>query len=136
MRLRAVKAAPCAYGCGVLACRLPAVPLPSIPLVLAPPPLSLAPPFSIQVAAQYEEIGGSPIRRWTELQGVEMCKLLDVQRPESAPHKAYTGFRYALPYTETALDEMKNDGVEHVIAFSQFPQVREEEHTHTHTHTL
>ena len=102
-----------------------------------PLPLSLAPPFSIpfsiQVAAQYEEIGGSPIRRWTELQGVEMCKLLDVQRPESAPHKAYTGFRYALPYTETALDEMKNDGVEHVIAFSQFPQVREEEHTHTHT---
>lgn len=51
-----------------------------------------------------------------------MCKLLDKLRPESAPHKAYTAFRYANPPTEEALVEMKKDGVEHAIAFSQFPQ--------------
>jgi len=51
-----------------------------------------------------------------------MCKLLDKMRPESAPHKAYTAFRYANPPTEEALAEMKKDGVEHAVAFSQFPQ--------------
>ena len=71
---------------------------------------------------QYETIGGSPIRKWTEYQGKEMCKILDKACPESAPHKAYTAFRYADPLTEEALEEMKEDGVEHAIAFSQFPQ--------------
>uniref|UniRef100_A0A7S2W492 Ferrochelatase n=1 Tax=Mucochytrium quahogii TaxID=96639 RepID=A0A7S2W492_9STRA len=74
------------------------------------------------VQKQYEEIGGSPIRKWTEHQGKEMCKLLDKQHPESAPHKAYTAFRYANPLTDVALKEMEKDGVEHAIAFSQFPQ--------------
>lgn len=75
-----------------------------------------------KVQAQYEKIGGSPIRKWTKLQGEEMCKLLDAERPESAPHKAYTAFRYADPLTDTALAEMAADGVEHAVAFSQFPQ--------------
>ena len=75
-----------------------------------------------KVKEQYETIGGSPIRKWTEHQGKEMCKILDTMRPESAPHKAYTAFRYADPLTEEALTEMKEDGVEHAIAFSQFPQ--------------
>ena len=75
-----------------------------------------------KVKKQYETIGGSPIRKWTEYQGKEMCKILDETCPESAPHKAYTAFRYADPLTEDALQEMKEDGVEHAIAFSQFPQ--------------
>eukprot|EP00938_MAST-03A_sp_MAST-3A-sp1_P003812 g3812.t1 len=75
-----------------------------------------------KVRKQYETIGGSPIRKWTEYQGKEMCKILDEACPESAPHKAYTAFRYADPLTEEALEEMKEDGVEHAIAFSQFPQ--------------
>jgi len=75
-----------------------------------------------KVQKQYEEIGGSPIRKWTEFQGKEMCKILDKARPESGPHKAYTAFRYANPLTDSALTEMKEDGVEHAIAFSQFPQ--------------
>mmetsp|Transcript_18012 Transcript_18012/g.31838 ORF Transcript_18012/g.31838 Transcript_18012/m.31838 type:complete len:419 (-) Transcript_18012:1031-2287(-) len=75
-----------------------------------------------KVQAQYEEIGGSPIRKWTEHQGKEMCKILDKVRPESAPHKAYTAFRYASPLTDVALSEMEKDGVQHAIAFSQFPQ--------------
>lgn len=74
------------------------------------------------VQAQYELIGGSPIRKWTEHQGEEMCKILDVKHPESAPHKAYTAFRYAHPLTDEALDEMEADGVRRVVAFSQFPQ--------------
>lgn len=36
---------------------------------------------------QYQEIGGSPITKWTKFQGEEMCKILDKVRPESAPHK-------------------------------------------------
>ena len=51
-----------------------------------------------------------------------MCKLLDVQRPESAPHKAYTAFRYAPPLTEETLVQMREDGVKRAVAFSQFPQ--------------
>jgi ferrochelatase len=51
-----------------------------------------------------------------------MCKLLDVMRPETAPHKHYIGFRYANPLTDVALEEMQRDGVTRAIAFSQFPQ--------------
>lgn len=77
--------------------------------------------------------------------GNEMCKLLDKLSPETAPHKAYTGFRYANPLTEEALDTIERkvlilltnrpinnkfwqkylrfrDGVERIVAFSQFPQ--------------
>mmetsp|Transcript_28950 Transcript_28950/g.50919 ORF Transcript_28950/g.50919 Transcript_28950/m.50919 type:complete len:411 (-) Transcript_28950:287-1519(-) len=75
-----------------------------------------------KVQKQYEEIGGSPIRKWTEYQGEQLAKRLDLERPTSAPHKAYTCFRYAHPLTEEALTQMKADGVEHAIAFSQFPQ--------------
>jgi len=75
-----------------------------------------------RIQKQYEEIGGSPIRKWTNYQGGEMCKILDKVRPESAPHKAYTGFRYAHPLTDEALNAMVEDQVEHAIAFSQFPQ--------------
>ena len=84
-----------------------------------------------KVSKQYEEIGGSPIRKWTDHQGEAMCKLLDKMRPgtssnffimfkqasqlitslvgspESAPHKHYIAFRYAKPYTEHCLDEME-----------------------------
>ena len=74
------------------------------------------------IMEQYALIGGSPIRYWTDFQGKAMCKLLDKTRPESAPHKAYTAFRYATPLTKDALVEMKADGVTHAIAFSQFPQ--------------
>ncbi len=35
-----------------------------------------------------------------------MCELLDKQCPESAPHKAYVGFRYAKPLTEDTLDQV------------------------------
>lgn len=76
-----------------------------------------------KIEAQYAEIGGgSPIRRWTELQGKEMAKLLDELHPSTAPHKAYTAFRYARPLTEEALDQMGQDGVQRAVAFTQYPQ--------------
>lgn len=75
------------------------------------------------IAKKYEEIGGgSPIHYWTQRQGELMCKVLDEKSPETGPHKAYSGFRYVSPLTEEALDQMEKDGVERVVAFSQFPQ--------------
>ena len=51
-----------------------------------------------------------------------MCQHLDKISPKTAPHKAYVGFRYASPLTEDTLEEMEADGVEHAVAFSQYPQ--------------
>lgn len=76
-----------------------------------------------KIEEQYKEIGGgSPILRWTKQQGEEMCALLDELNPESAPHKPYVAFRYAQPLTETALEEMRADGVTRAVAFTQYPQ--------------
>ncbi|XP_066152885.1 ferrochelatase, mitochondrial isoform X1 [Euwallacea fornicatus] len=75
------------------------------------------------VQKRYEEIGGgSPILKWTTLQGDLLCKKLDKEHPETAPHKAYPAFRYASPFTEDALEQLQNDGVERAIIFSQYPQ--------------
>jgi len=74
------------------------------------------------IIEKYNEIGGgSPICDWTTKQGDLMCAILDKTNPESAPHKAYVAFRYARPLTEEALDQVERDGVEHVVAFSQYP---------------
>merc|ERR1712045_922858 len=75
------------------------------------------------IIEKYNEIGGgSPIYKWTQTQGDMMCDLLDTKSPETGPHKAYVGFRYAHPLTEDALEEMEKDGIERVVAFSQYPQ--------------
>ncbi|GAA6061134.1 hypothetical protein JCM10212_001734 [Sporobolomyces blumeae] len=76
-----------------------------------------------KIEKQYADIGGgSPILKWTRIQGEGMAKLLDEMSPQTAPHKAYVAFRYANPLTETCLDEMKRDGVKRAIAFTQYPQ--------------
>lgn len=76
-----------------------------------------------KIVAQYAKIGGgSPILRWTRTQGQAMASMLDELSPQTAPHKAYTAFRYARPLTEEALDEMKADGVTRAVAFTQYPQ--------------
>lgn len=51
-----------------------------------------------------------------------MCALLDELNPSTAPHKPYVAFRYAHPLTESCLEEMKADGVERAVAFTQYPQ--------------
>jgi len=76
-----------------------------------------------QIEQQYADIGGgSPILKYTQLQGEGMAKLLDELHPETAPHKAYTAFRYARPLTEATARQLKEDGVTRAVAFTQYPQ--------------
>lgn len=74
------------------------------------------------VTRLYEGIGGgSPILHWTRLQGEGMIERLDRLSPETAPHRLYIAFRYAHPFTEEALRQMKADGVRRAVAFTQYP---------------
>ncbi|XP_074035700.1 ferrochelatase, mitochondrial [Leptinotarsa decemlineata] len=76
-----------------------------------------------EVQKKYQEIGGgSPILKWTQLQGKLLCEKLDRESPETAPHKPYVAFRYVEPFTADAFSQMENDEVQHAIIFSQFPQ--------------
>ncbi|XP_077284175.1 ferrochelatase, mitochondrial [Arctopsyche grandis] len=76
-----------------------------------------------EVKKKYEEIGGgSPILKWTKIQGEALCQRLDKVCPETAPHKPYTAFRYVDPMTHTTLEEVERDGAENVVFFSQYPQ--------------
>lgn len=61
-----------------------------------------------EVQKKYQEIGGgSPILKWTKLQGKLMCEMLDKKSPETAPHKPYVAFRYVPPYTQDAFSELQ-----------------------------
>lgn len=81
-----------------------------------------------KIQKQYAAIGGgSPIRKWSELQCEEMCKILDQISPETAPHKPYVAFRYADPLTEEMYTKLLEDGFGggkggRAVAFSQYPQ--------------
>jgi len=76
-----------------------------------------------EVQKKYQEIGGgSPILKWTQLQGKLLCQQLDKVSPETAPHKPYVGFRYVNPLTEDTLAEIEKDNPERVVLFSQYPQ--------------
>jgi ferrochelatase len=66
--------------------------------------------------------GGSPILRYTEAQGRGMVARLDQISPETAPHRFYVAFRYTHPKSDDALRAMQADGVEHAVAFTQYPQ--------------
>lgn len=81
-----------------------------------------------KIQKQYADIGGgSPIRKWSEYQCNEMCKILDRISPETAPHKPYVAFRYANPLTEHMYEQMLKDGFGNgkggrAVAFTQYPQ--------------
>jgi len=76
-----------------------------------------------QIEQQYSDIGGgSPILKWTNIQGENMAKLLDELSPETAPHKHYVAFRYARPLTDETAQRMREDGVKRAVAFTQYPQ--------------
>lgn len=78
---------------------------------------------SPRIEQQYADIGGgSPILRYTRLQGDGMARLLDELHPQTAPHKAYVAFRYANPLTADTARQMKEDNVKRAIAFTQYPQ--------------
>lgn len=75
------------------------------------------------VSQLYSEIGGgSPIHHWTQVQAEESMKILDQIRPESAPHRPYIAFRYVNPRVRDTLLQMKEDGIERAVAFTQYPQ--------------
>lgn len=81
-----------------------------------------------KIQKQYAEIGGgSPIRKWSEYQCAEMCKILDKISPETAPHRPYVAFRYANPLTEHMYEQLLADGFGggkggRAVAFTQYPQ--------------
>jgi ferrochelatase len=81
-----------------------------------------------KIQKQYAAIGGgSPIRKWSEYQAAEMCKILDKTSPETAPHKPYVAFRYANPLTEEMYNKLLEDGFGggkggRAVAFTQYPQ--------------
>ncbi|KAL2065768.1 hypothetical protein VTL71DRAFT_3438 [Oculimacula yallundae] len=81
-----------------------------------------------KIQKQYAAIGGgSPIRKWSEYQAAEMCKILDKTSPETAPHKPYVAFRYANPLTEEMYNKLLEDGFGNgkggrAVAFTQYPQ--------------
>ena len=81
-----------------------------------------------KIQQQYAAIGGgSPIRKWSEYQCEEMCKILDKISPETAPHKPYVAFRYAAPLTEEMYTRLLDDGFGRgkggrAVAFTQYPQ--------------
>ncbi|KAI0890364.1 ferrochelatase-domain-containing protein [Annulohypoxylon maeteangense] len=81
-----------------------------------------------KIQKQYAEIGGgSPIRKWSEYQNEEMCKILDRISPHTAPHKPYVAFRYADPLTEEMYNKLLADGFGNgkggrAVAFTQYPQ--------------
>ena len=76
-----------------------------------------------KVRGLYDTIGGgSPILRYTRIQGQGMIERLDRLSPETAPHGFYVAFRYVQPKSEDALRAMASDGVERAVAFTQYPQ--------------
>lgn len=81
-----------------------------------------------KIQKQYAAIGGgSPIRKWSEYQSLEMCKILDRISPETAPHRPYVAFRYANPLTEDTYAQLLADGFGNgkggrAVAFTQYPQ--------------
>ncbi len=81
-----------------------------------------------KIEKQYAAIGGgSPIRKWSEYQSSEMCKILDRISPETAPHKPYVAFRYTDPLTEEMYAQLLADGFGggkggRAVAFTQYPQ--------------
>ena len=81
-----------------------------------------------KIKKQYAAIGGgSPIRKWSEHQSAEMCKILDKISPATAPHKPYVAFRYADPLTEEMYHRLLADGFGggkggRAVAFTQYPQ--------------
>ncbi|KAJ2780228.1 hypothetical protein H4R18_003580 [Coemansia javaensis] len=76
-----------------------------------------------KVRRQYMQIGGgSPIEKWTRLQGDGMVRALDRASPATGPHRYYVGFRYTRPSMEHAVAAMLRDGIEHAVAFTQYQQ--------------
>jgi protoporphyrin/coproporphyrin ferrochelatase len=70
--------------------------------------------------ANYEKIGGgSPLRRITEAQARALESQLQSQGEDA---KVYIGMRYWHPFTENALAQIKQDGIEQLVILPLYPQ--------------
>jgi protoporphyrin/coproporphyrin ferrochelatase len=70
--------------------------------------------------ANYEKIGGgSPLRRITEEQARALEKQL---QSRGADAKVYIGMRYWKPFTEEALQQIKQDGIDELVILPLYPQ--------------
>lgn len=68
----------------------------------------------------YKEIGGgSPLRRITEEQGAALKEYL---KKLGRDVKIYIGMRYWYPFTEEAVAQIKQDGVEELVILPLYPQ--------------
>lgn len=72
--------------------------------------------------AKFDEIGGDPLHEWTVKQGNGIVETLDKCSPSTAPHKAYTCFRYSKPDIEHAVQQLEQDKAERVVLLSKYPQ--------------
>ncbi|CAL8471095.1 g10637 [Coccomyxa elongata] len=68
----------------------------------------------------YKRIGGgSPLRRITEQQADALAHAL---KREGLDAKVYVGMRYWAPFIEDAMEEIKRDGMTHLIVIPLYPQ--------------
>lgn len=72
--------------------------------------------------AKFDEIGGDPLRQWTERQGLGIADVLNKKSPSTGPHRAYTCFRYSKPDIEHAVERLEEDQAENVVILSKYPQ--------------
>lgn len=72
--------------------------------------------------AKFDEIGGDPLGKWTNIQGEGIVKILNTKSPSTGPHKAYTCFRYTKPDIEHAVEQLEKDGAQSVVLLSKYPQ--------------
>lgn len=64
----------------------------------------------------------SPINSLTELQRRGLEKHLKKTLPENVEAKVYTCMRYFIPFAETTMDDMVEDGVTHAVMVPLYPQ--------------
>ena len=68
----------------------------------------------------YEQIGGgSPLRRITD----EQAQALEAElQKRGLPVRTYVAMRYWHPFTEEALEQVKHDGITHLVVLPLYPQ--------------
>jgi ferrochelatase len=71
--------------------------------------------------AAYESIGGgSPILKYSNAQATLLCA--DIQRRYGLDVTSYIGMRYWKPFTEDALEKIRNDNIEALVILPLYPQ--------------
>ncbi|MEM9216903.1 MAG: ferrochelatase [Cyanobacteria bacterium P01_F01_bin.150] len=73
-----------------------------------------------QSQENYKQIGGgSPLRRITEEQGEALQTVLQEKGQDA---EIYIGMRYWNPFTEEAVEQIKKDGIDHLVILPLYPQ--------------